>query len=253
MADVFLSYAREDAERVQDFVAHLERFGWTVWWDDRIRAAAEFDEVIERELDLASCVIVVWSRSSIGSGWVRAEASAADEQGKLVPVRFESDVIPPLRFRQLNTATLENGPLNAAHGDTLRLLAEISRLSGRPPAGVDPLLLESGRGDTISGARIVTPGTWRATSRVLGSRIKYDMDLQPNGMVSGRMSWFISRTDFAGRWIYDAAHQILQLEASGGGSDGFEVVRFEITEWLNDNTASCRFKRRKALLERVGG
>ena len=32
-----------------------------------------------------------------------------------------------------------------------------------------------------------------------------------------------------------------------------QVERVEITEWIDDNTAACRFMRRKAQLQRVGG
>jgi hypothetical protein len=253
VADIFLSYAREDAERVREFADELTRLGWAVWWDDRLRTAAEFDEVIERELDAASCVVVVWSRSSIASGWVRAEASAANQQGKLVPVRFESDVLPPLRFRQLNTATLQTWHLSPPTGDTLRLLAEITRLSGQRPAGIDVSLLDLEVGGARSGAEIVTAGKWRLTTRFLGARGTYNINLYPNGLVSGNGAWLISRGDFAGRWFYDAAEQVLQLETSGGVSDGIEVLRIEITRWIDNDTADCRFQSRKARLERVGG
>lgn len=253
MADIFLSYAREDADRVRDFAAQLTGFGWTVWWDDRIRTGTEFDEAIERELDAASCVVVVWSRSSLASGWVRAEAAAANDQGKLVPIRFEADVLPPLRFRQLNTALVPPGDLDQLHGDTGRVLAELYRLTGTSPAGIDPATLTLPDKGASSGARIVTAGRWRLTTRFLGARAKYELDLHPNGMASGRGGWFISRADFAGRWLYDPSGQVLQLELSGGISEGIEAQRVEITEWLDDNTAACRFMRRKARLQRIGG
>jgi hypothetical protein len=251
MADIFLSYAREDADRVHEFADQLTNLGWTVWWDDRIRAATEFDEAIERELDIASCVIVIWSRSSLASGWVRAEASAANDQGKLVPVRFESDVLPPLRFRQINTASVQPGHLTPPMGDARRLLAEIYRLTGRPPIGIEPESLAMEGTESSSGARIVTAGRWLLTTRFLGGKARYDLELHPNGMVSGRGGWTISRADFTGRWLYDAAGQVLQLELSGG--KGIEAERVEITEWIDDNTAACRFMRRKAQLQRIGG
>ena len=72
-------------------------------------------------------------------------------------------------------------------------------------------------------------------------------------MASGKGAWLVSRVDFAGRWFYDAAEQVLQLEMSGGISDGIEVLRIEITRWIDNDTADCRFQRRKARLERVGG
>jgi len=52
----------------------LEGEGFSVWWDRQIRTGASFDREIEQELASASCVVVVWSRSSIDSDWVREEA-----------------------------------------------------------------------------------------------------------------------------------------------------------------------------------
>lgn len=250
MADIFLSYAREDSDRVATLDAELIRLGWSVWWDDRIPVAAEFDSAIERELDTAACVIVVWSRSSVASRWVRAEASEADEQGKLLPVRFEADVVPPVRFRQLNTVTLHPGPLLPPTPETLRFLTAIAQLTGRTPRGVDPALLRrSDEGG--SGARVVTAGRWNLRIKSLRLPGKYRLDLHPSGIVSGKAHWLFG--DVAGRWTYDAARRLLQLEISWPASDGVEVIQVEITDWLDDDTAIGQFGGRRAQLERVRG
>jgi len=253
MHDIFLSYAREDASRVREFAQGLSELGWTVWWDDRIRTATEFDDVIERELDAAGCVVVVWSRSSVASGWVRAEAGAANDQGKLIPIRFEADVVPPLRFRQLNVATLGTAPLTAPSEEALRMLAEIARLTGKLPRHIDPgLLLGHGEAGS-SGGRTVTAGKWRISLRMFGLKGQYNLDLHPNGTLSGKVSTLVFKTDLAGRWIYDAAQDVLQLEMSGGVTEGTETMRFAITDWIDDHTATCRYQRHKGRLERVGG
>ncbi len=55
MTDIFLSYAREDRERVRPLVEALQAAGgWSVWW-----AGKTFDEVIEQALNKARCVLVV--------------------------------------------------------------------------------------------------------------------------------------------------------------------------------------------------
>src|SRR5262245_6299668 len=92
--DIFISYAREDESRVRELASEFERLGWAVWHDRALLTSEEYDERIERELEQARCVVVVWSRASIKSKWVRAEAGAADEQGKLIPVTFDFDVVP---------------------------------------------------------------------------------------------------------------------------------------------------------------
>jgi len=88
--DVFISYSREDRAAARHFAQSLGKEGLSVWWDAALHSGETFDQVIERELRAASAVIVLWSPRSVGSRWVRAEATLADRQGKLVPVIIES-------------------------------------------------------------------------------------------------------------------------------------------------------------------
>jgi hypothetical protein len=105
MSDLFMSYAREDRECAQRLAEALSRRGWTVWWDRQIQVGQSFSEVIERELEQARCVIVLWSQHSLESEWVQNEAAEAARKKMLVPVRIE-DVRPPLEFRRLQAADL---------------------------------------------------------------------------------------------------------------------------------------------------
>ena len=50
MADIFVSYSRQDKVRVAALVASLESEGWSVWWDPEITPGEEFDSLISREL-----------------------------------------------------------------------------------------------------------------------------------------------------------------------------------------------------------
>ncbi len=100
MADIFISYARDDRERVAALAAALESQGFSLWWDDRITGGDEFPAEIERELKAARATVVVWSAASANSRWVRDEAALAADAGKLVPIRFD-DTEPPLGFKQL--------------------------------------------------------------------------------------------------------------------------------------------------------
>lgn len=95
MADVFLSYASDDRDRVAPLVEFLESRGWSVWWDRTLRPGETWPQVIERELDLARCVIVAWSKQSVISPWVRVEAHRARERHNIVPVVLDDATVPP--------------------------------------------------------------------------------------------------------------------------------------------------------------
>jgi adenylate cyclase len=43
LADVFVSYSRQDKARVAPLVEALEAEGWSVWWDPAIAPGEEFD------------------------------------------------------------------------------------------------------------------------------------------------------------------------------------------------------------------
>jgi formylglycine-generating enzyme required for sulfatase activity len=105
MADIFISYASEDRERAGRIAGVLESCGWSVWWDRKIAAGQAFDEAIERELEAAKCVIVLWSQASINSEWVKNEAAEASARGVLVPALLDR-VKLPLEFRRRQAADL---------------------------------------------------------------------------------------------------------------------------------------------------
>lgn len=106
MADIFISYARSGRELAHRFADALSVRKWKVWWDPEIPYGQSFDEVIERELAAACCVIVLWSKDSVSSRWVRTEADEGLNRGILVPILIESDVSIPLAFRRLQAANL---------------------------------------------------------------------------------------------------------------------------------------------------
>ena len=106
MADIFVSYSRQDKDRVAPLVAALEAEGWSIWWDPEIPPGEEFDDLISRELTGAKALIVVWTTQSTESRWVRGEARDGADRGVLVPVRFDNARLP-LDFRAIHTTDLD--------------------------------------------------------------------------------------------------------------------------------------------------
>ncbi|MCZ6618430.1 MAG: toll/interleukin-1 receptor domain-containing protein, partial [Gammaproteobacteria bacterium] len=74
MADVFLSYASADRDRVVPLVRLLEEQGWSVWWDRDLIPGSAYEQAIDDAVGAARCVVVAWSHNSVGSEWVQAEA-----------------------------------------------------------------------------------------------------------------------------------------------------------------------------------
>src|SRR5918999_1180825 len=105
MTDVFISYANEDREQARKLANALEACGWSVWWDRKIKAGQTFDQIIEHELETAKSVVVLWSKASISSEWVKNEAATAVERGVLVPALIDT-VKLPLEFRRGRSADL---------------------------------------------------------------------------------------------------------------------------------------------------
>ena len=105
MADVFLSYSREDQAIARRFADALQRAGISVWWDQSLRSGEAFDRVTEKALAEAAAVVVLWSKTSVESRWVRAEATQADQAGKLMPVTIEPSK-RPIMFELTHTAEL---------------------------------------------------------------------------------------------------------------------------------------------------
>jgi hypothetical protein len=97
MADIFLSYSRQDLEAVRPLAELLEQQCWTVFWDRDLESGEQWPEVLEAELKRAGCVVVAWSEASIASRWVRVEAGHGLERSSLFPALLE-DIKPPFGF-----------------------------------------------------------------------------------------------------------------------------------------------------------
>ena len=105
MASVFLSYDREDAARARSIALAMEKAGHSVWWDRHIKGGAQYSKEIEAALKAANAVVVLWSEQSVDSAWVRDEAAAGRDSGRLVPVKLDT-TDPPLGFRQYQAIDL---------------------------------------------------------------------------------------------------------------------------------------------------
>ena len=113
MADVFVSYKAEDRRRIRPLVEALQAEGYIVWWDEQIGGGAAWRHTIEAELNTAKCVVVVWSKRSVGEEgtFVQDEATRAQQRHVYVPVTIDKCHLP-LGFGETQAL-----PLTGWHGN----------------------------------------------------------------------------------------------------------------------------------------
>lgn len=107
MAEIFISYARDDA----DFAARLREGigvgGLSTWMDSASMAGGErYTKKIESGIKDATSVVVVVSNSSNESKWVRREVLYAQQLGKRVVPVLASQVKLPIHLIDLNVLDL---------------------------------------------------------------------------------------------------------------------------------------------------
>jgi TolB-like protein/tetratricopeptide (TPR) repeat protein len=134
MADIFLSYSRDDLNTARRFAEAFEREGFSVWWDQTLNPGEAFDEVTEKALNEARAVVVLWSKKSVASRWVRAEATQANDSKTLVPVMIEP-CKRPIMFELTHTADLSSWKGNSDDPAWQSYLAGVRRIVGKGMAG----------------------------------------------------------------------------------------------------------------------
>lgn len=107
MADIFLSYSREDEARIRGLVSQIEAQGWSVFWDQRIPAGETWRSHIGSALQDSRCIVVAWSKHSIDSQWVAEEADEGKTRRVLIPLLLDH-VQPPRGFREIQAADISD-------------------------------------------------------------------------------------------------------------------------------------------------
>jgi serine/threonine-protein kinase len=141
----------------------LQADGYSVWWDQHIGAGDEWRQTIERQLDAAKCVIVAWSKRSVGPDgqFVRDEATRAQERRVYVPVTIDA-VRVPLGFGESQATSLRGWRGDRSDSRYQTVQSAVRRIAGEPRA---PAVAVSKRGVD---RRAVVAGGAVATVAVAG-------------------------------------------------------------------------------------
>jgi serine/threonine-protein kinase len=231
MSDVFISYKAEDRKRIRPLVQCLQSDGYSVWWDEHIGTGDAWRETIERELNGASCVIVIWSKGSVGpqGGFVREEATRAQRRGVYVPVLIDA-VEPPLGFGEKQATSLRGWKGDAADARYQAVRSGVLRLAG---SGSQRASSDRGTGVSVErrtllvggaavAAAVIGFGAWRAFERISASSSSNSIAVLPFANLSGdpRQAYF---SDGVAEEIRSALTRLGGLTVIGSSSS--EAVR----------------------------
>src|SRR5262245_21589062 len=139
MTDVYISYAREDQERVRPLAEALQLEGWDVWWDPS-EPDGDSRASLDQRLGSAGAILVVWSAYSRGSEYVRSEAATGLYKNKLIQTRIDS-AAPPRPFDQVEVVDLSLWSGEREDPSWRRVVQSIRLYAGAPgarPAAAKP-------------------------------------------------------------------------------------------------------------------
>jgi TolB-like protein/Tfp pilus assembly protein PilF len=135
---LFFSYSRTDQKAALPMIRALERQGYHVWWDGLLEGGDNFLPTTEAALQKADAVVVLWSKTSIDSHWVRDEATVGRDRRRLVPLSMDGS-LPPLGFRQFQVIDVSKwSGKSDPNGVMRRIASAIAMVSGdsaAPSAG----------------------------------------------------------------------------------------------------------------------
>lgn len=173
---LFLSYARADRERARRLATALETCGFELWWDVLIEGGARFAHSIDDALRRADAVLVLWSRASVGSDWVRDEAAVGRDRHRLVPLSLDGSE-PPLGFRQYHAIDLGGWRGRASSPEITAVARAVAALLKQAPSLPAPVSAGgvSRRqlivGGSAVGVAALGAGGWWASRHMLGGGV----------------------------------------------------------------------------------
>lgn len=140
MADIFISYKREDQEehgRVAPIAEALRAEGYEVFYDVQVPPGSTWEHVLQSKIDNARAVLVLWSQASVTSDWVKEEAEMAKHGGKLIPV-FLDAVPAPFGFGRIEGANLVDWTGDLDNLEWKNLVAAVKSMIGGGERAADP-------------------------------------------------------------------------------------------------------------------
>jgi hypothetical protein len=139
MGQIFISYSSADGEFAGRLADAFAEQGWSVWWDKQIPPGMDYAQVIESAVNAAQCIVVLWSRQSIGSRWVHTEAAAGADRNVVITTIIDETPNEdlPFEFRRLQAVRLGDWRAGRPHEGFERVVARIRSILNEPPGPVE--------------------------------------------------------------------------------------------------------------------
>lgn len=154
--DIFISYKSDERSVAKQLATKLTEAGYSVWWDNALLAGDRFQREIQQALDTSRAVIVLWSRRSIQSEWVQAEAERARRARKVIPVII--DDLPhtelPMLFNGLHAASLDAWDGGARHPGYKALLSAVRTRAGEPGPALTSRAADARLAETVKESEV---------------------------------------------------------------------------------------------------
>jgi TIR domain len=133
----FLSYKSEDRQIAKQLADALRARGIAIWMDIQVLPGQDFQAELDLKLREASAIVVLWTKLSVKSEWVKSEAMNGLHRNILVPIVADPEARTAIPFQFSNIHYLE---LDERRDRLERLVDEL--MSSLARLGVGPSTIQ---------------------------------------------------------------------------------------------------------------
>jgi hypothetical protein len=126
LSRIFIAYSRKQRSLAQSISEVLIRNGKAIFWDAKIKAGATWRQTIQKALDDATHLVVIWTPEAAESDEVEREVSyALAERKVIVPILSKEIPKLPYHLHGLHYIVLEED-VSKIEADLLKAIAQFS-------------------------------------------------------------------------------------------------------------------------------
>lgn len=128
---LFISYARQDQERVRRLVDLLTAAGHEIWFDEALLPGQAWQEELTTAIRNNDAFVYMLSRESVGSDWCSWEFATAVEMGRpIVPILLDEGLALPDPLGRYQCADFTAPPESSAYATaTARLIGGLQQIA----------------------------------------------------------------------------------------------------------------------------